>query len=127
MKTPPSESKKTTLPSEVLNLIYREFKISGQIGEQGQQDRLTFTSLAHHIEAAREKGYRDNDIIRGVIRAIVPGRHCRILRCHYQERDTTDLNKQLAQLAQDPKESAQSFLLKALDLRQKVVFASQEA
>ena len=51
----------------------------------------------------------------------------RILRCHYQERDATDLYKQLAQLAQDPKESAQAFLLKALDLRQKVVFARQEA
>ena len=33
----------------------------------------------------------------------------------------------MTQLAQDPKESAQAFLLKALDLRQRVVFASQEA
>ena len=139
----PAESEKVSLPPEVLSVIRREFKISGQIGEPGQRDRLTFTSLAHQIEAAREKGYRDNDIVQGVIRAIVPGSALRsylegrakitlpslrrILRCHYQERDATDLYKQLAQLAQDPKESSQAFLLKALDLRQKVIFASQEA
>lgn len=28
----------------------REFKISGQIGEPGQKDKLTFSSLAHQIE-----------------------------------------------------------------------------
>ena len=83
------------------------------MGEPGQQDRLTFTRFAHQIEAAREKGYRDNDIIRGVIRAIIPGSALRsylegrtqmtlpslrrILRCHYQESDATDLYKQLAQ------------------------------
>lgn len=141
--TTPAESQRPALMSEVLNIVHREFKISGQIGEPGQRDRLTFTSLANQIEAAQAKGYRDGDIVQGVIRAIVPGSSLRsylegrvgvtlpslrrLLRCHYLEKDATDLYKELAQLAQDPKESSQAFLLRALDLRQKVIFASQES
>lgn len=30
----------------------REFKISGQIGEPGQKDKLTFSSLAHQMSKA---------------------------------------------------------------------------
>lgn len=126
----------------LLTLTRREFKISGQIGEPGQRDRLTFSSLAHQIESGRAKGHSEREIVEAVIRAVVPG--CalrsylegrsnltlpslrRLLRSHYQEKDATELYHQLSRLAQDNKESAQSFLVRALDLRQKVIFASQE-
>lgn len=131
-----------TATASLVNLIKREFKVAGQIGEPGQKDRLTFSSLANQIEIAHQKGYPDQDIIQGVIRAIVPGLPLRsylegrskisldslrrIVHSHYQERDATDLYKQLSQLTQEVKESPQSFLLRAFDLRQKVLFASQE-
>ena len=34
---------------------YREFKISGTIDNAGETNKLRFTSLAHHIEAALAK------------------------------------------------------------------------
>lgn len=121
----------------------KEYKISGQIGEPGQKDRLTFSSLARQIENGLSKGYSDLEIVDAVIRAIVPGLQLRnylegkkdltlptlrrILRSHYQERSATELYKQLTTDAQGQKETPQNFLLRTMDLRQKILFASQEA
>ena len=139
---PPSLPQKPVANVDVMNMIRREFKISGQIGEPGQKDRLTFASLANQIETGRQKGYSDGDIVHAVIRAIVPGSELRsylegrskiplpdlrrIIRSHYQERDATELFKQLSQLTQEAKETPQAFLLRAFNIRQKVIFASQE-
>lgn len=121
----------------------KDFKIAGQIGEPGQKDKLTFSSLARQIESGLSKGYPEPDIIDAVIRAITPGLQLRsylegkenltlpalrrILRSHYQERGATDLYKQLTSEVQSSKESPQNFLVRAMDLRQKILFASQEA
>lgn len=50
----------------------------------------------------------------------------RILRSHYQEKNATEFYKQLTAESQRPKETPQSFLIRVLDLRQKILFASQE-
>lgn len=121
----------------------KDFKISGQIGEPGQKDKLTFASLAKQIETGLSKGYPESEIIDAVIRAITPGLQLRsylegkdklilpalrrILRCHYQERGATELYKRLTSEVQNSKETPQNFLLRAMDLRQKILFASQEA
>lgn len=121
----------------------REFKISGQIGEPGQKDKLTFSSLAHQIEQGISKGFPEIEIVDAVIRAIAPGLQLRsylegktnltlpnlrrILRSHYQEKGATELYKQLTSEVQSSKETPQAFLIRALDLRQKILFASQEA
>lgn len=122
---------------------HKEFKISGQIGEPGQKDRLTFSSLARQIEHGLLKGFPETEIVDAVIRAIVPGMQLRsylegksdlklptlrrILRCHYQEKSATELYKQLSSEVQGIKETPQNFLIRALDLRQKILFASQES
>lgn len=122
---------------------HKEFKISGQIGEPGQKDRLPFSSLARQIEHGLLKGLPETEIVDAVIRAIVPGMQLRsylegksdltlptlrrILRCHYQEKSATELYKQLSSEVQSMKETPQSFLIRALDLRQKILFASQES
>ncbi|CAI5644958.1 unnamed protein product [Oreochromis niloticus] len=121
----------------------KDFKISGQIGEPGQKDKLTFSSLAHQIENGLSRGYSELDIVDAVIRAILPGLQLRsylegkaqltlptlrrILRSHFQEKSATELYKELASKVQTPKETAQSFLMRVLDLKQKVLFASQES
>lgn len=121
----------------------KDFKIAGQIGEPGQKDRLTFSSLARQIENGLSKGYPESDIVDAVVRAIVPGLQLRsylegkselslptlrrILRSHYQERSATELYKQLTTEVQSTKETPQNFLIRAMDLRQKILFASQEA
>lgn len=122
---------------------HKEFKISGQIGEPGQKDRLTFSSLAQQIEHSLLKGFPETEIVDAVIRAIVPGMQLRsylegksdlklptlrrILRCHYQEKSATELYKQLSSEGQGMKEMPQNFLIRAPDLRQKILFASQES
>lgn len=121
----------------------KDYKISGQIGEPGQKDRLTFSSLARQIENGLSRGYSESEIGDAVIRAIVPGLQLRsylegksglslptlrrILRSHYQERSATELYKQLTTEMQSNKETPKNFLIRAMDLRQKILFASQEA
>lgn len=130
-------------PAPPSGLVWRkDFKISGLIGEPGQKDRLTFSNLARQIENGLGRGYPESDITDAVIRAITPGlqlRSClegkenltlpalrRILRSHYQERSATELYKQLTAEVQSNKETPQNFLIRAMDLRQKILFASQE-
>ncbi len=132
------------VPSRPVMLPWnREFKISGQIGEHGQKDKLTFSSLAHQIEHGLSRGVSELEIVDAVIRAIAPGMQLRsylegnpnltlpilrcILRAHYQEKGATELYKQLTSEVQSSKETPQSFLVRCLDLRQKILFASQEA
>ncbi|KAL6465912.1 hypothetical protein MHYP_G00260450 [Metynnis hypsauchen] len=132
-----------TAQPQALSFWSREFKISGQIGEPGQKDRLTFSSLARQIEHGLNKGVSEVEIVDAVIRAIAPGMQLRsylegranltlptlrrILRSHYQERSATELYKQLTSEVQGIKETPQAFLIRALDLRQKILFASQES
>ena len=121
---------------------HKDFKIAGQIGEPGQKDKLTFSSLARQIEHGLSKGFPELEIVDAVIRAISPGMQLRsylegkaslplptlrrILRCHYQEKSATELYKQLTSEVQGIKETPQSFLIRTFDLRQKILFASQE-
>lgn len=121
----------------------RELKITGQVGEPGQKDKLSFVSLARQIEGALQKRYKSSEVVDAVVRAINPGmrlrsyleglenltlpRLRRILRSHYQEKSATELYRQLSTLVQEPQEGPQSFLIRALDTRQKILFASKEA
>ena len=129
--------------SDLKQIFRRDFKLNGQIGEPNQKDKLTFISLVRQIESALARGDQEAEIIDAVIRAIVPGMQLRsyletihgltlprlrsILRSHFQEKSATKLYQQLTTIVKTPYESPQSFLIRALDLRQKVLFASKEA
>ena len=47
--------------------------MSGQIGDSRQKDQLSFTSLAHQINAGLNRGYKEEDVIEAVIHAVNPG------------------------------------------------------
>ena len=53
------------------SLLRREIKISGQIGEPGQTEKLTFVSLMHQIDSGLKRDYQENEIVDAVIRAWV--------------------------------------------------------
>ena len=55
-------------PEDSLNASFlrRYFKISGQIREPGQADKLTFVSLTHQIDSGLKRGYKENDMVDGV-------------------------------------------------------------
>ncbi len=130
-------------PQSMNSLFRRELKIHGQINEQEKGDQLSFVSLSRQIESAIEKGYTAKEVVEAVLKAMKPGMKLRsyletlhdltlprlrqILRSHYKEKSGTLLYQELATIFQAQKESPESFLLRALDLRQKILFASQEA
>lgn len=120
--------------------LRKDFRIWGQIGEAGQRDKLSFTSLTNQIESGRKKGYTETEIIEAVIKAVSPGLHLRdllevkrdltlsilrtILRGHYKVDSSSDLLNRLMNISQDPKESAQAFLFRAIELREKLLWKS---
>lgn len=126
---------------DVKTALRRDFKIMGVIGGEEQKDRLSFVSLIRQIDAGLEKGYKEREIIDAVIRAISPNLKLRsyletmkeltlaklrqMLRAHYKQKSGTELYQELTTMCQSPKETPQDFLIRALDLRQQVLFASQ--
>ena len=123
--------------------LRREFRIMGQIGEPQQKERLSFSSLIRQIDSGLRKGFSEEEVMEQVIRSISPGLRLRsylegraaldlptlrkILRSHYREKDATALFQELSTAAQEKKESEHDFVLRAMDLRQKILFACKEA
>ncbi|PIK36520.1 hypothetical protein BSL78_26646 [Apostichopus japonicus] len=122
---PQVEGTNHLIPSTVGNIPWkREFKISGQTGEPGQ---INFTSLARQIESGSRKGFSTDEIIDGVLRAVVPDSRLRnylegraditlpelrrILRAHFQEKEATTVFHELSTAVQGPKETAHPFVL----------------
>ncbi|CAB4027359.1 Hypothetical predicted protein, partial [Paramuricea clavata] len=119
----------------------RELKIVGMVGPESQKDRLSFVSLTRQVESGKSKGYTESEVIEAVIRAICPTLKLRsyvetmegltlkkllqILKAHYKQKSATELYHELTILCQDPKESAEDFLIRALELRQQVLFTSR--
>ena len=146
LKTPEKDDvtvKPEQKPAVSISKFKRDFKISGQIGDLSQKDRLSFSSLVHQIENGLKNDYTEDEIKEAVIKAINPALSLRsylegkadltlaklrrIMRSHYQEKTATELYHQLSSTVQQPKEKPQEFLIRLLDLKQKVLFASQES
>ena len=100
-------------------------------------------SLTHQIDSGIKRGYKETDIVDAVIRSIAPhsslrsyvetlpdlnlGKLRKILRIHFREKTASELYQNLSIICQKPKEPPLQFLLRALDLRNKMLFASQES
>ena len=126
-----------------ISKIKRDLKISGQIGDVSQKDRLSFSSLVHQSENGLKNDYKEDEIKDAVIKAINPALSLRsylegkadltlaklrrVLRSHYQEKTATELYNQLSSTVQKSSEKPQDFFIRLLDLKQKVLFASQES
>ena len=99
--------------------------------------------MISQIESGLKKGDTESEVVTAVIRSIQAGLQLRsylegltrlrlpklrkILRFHFQEKSATELYQLLANISPMPKEDPQSFLIRALTIRQKIVFASQES
>ncbi|KAK0150696.1 hypothetical protein N1851_008208 [Merluccius polli] len=115
----------------------KDFRINGHVGESTSRDTLSFSSLEHQIEGGLRKGYVEMEIMEAVnpglkLRSYLEGKRdltlaTQILRTHYAEKDATVLYQQLTKAVQGPGEIALDFLVRVLDLRQKVLFASERA
>jgi len=122
--------------------LRREFRIVGTIGGDSTKDKLTFVGLIRQIDSGLLKGYDDREIIDAVVRAVSSTSKLKaylemtseitlpklrkILRAHYQEKSGSELYQELTSLVQGQKESPSDFLLRAMSLREKIIFTSQE-
>lgn len=120
------------------SLWRKDFKISGSITEQG--GGLSFVSLNRQIKAGLEKGHSESEIVEGVIRCISSGAKLRtylegkdlltltelrgILHSHFKEQTPTELYKKLCNATQGVSESAPDFVMRTLDIKQRVMAAS---
>lgn len=119
-----NEALKAPLMS-VSAILHREFKISGQIEEPGQFDKLTYVSLIHQIDSGLGKGYSEKDVADAVIKSISPHSSLRnyvltspdrslaklrsILRVFFQENTAADFYQALVTTCQKPKKTANNF------------------
>ena len=124
-------------------IFERPLKFKGVISDANIPNRLSFISLIKEIDTALTKKYTEAEIIEAVFSAISLSSHLRsyleskkdltlpklrkIIRSFYNEKIRIEIYNQLTSLAQKPNGTVQDFLFRALIIRQKVLFASQEA
>lgn len=119
--------------------LQKEFKISGQInGKAG----ISYASLVRQVNNAVKKGYKEIDIVDGVVKAIPHTAVLRqyidscedntlaslrkLLRAHFAEKSATELYSELQSIVQKKNETACDYLMRAMDIRNKILFASKE-
>ena len=125
-------------------MLKKEFKIVGQITDAKKNDRpsISFISLIHQLEAGQRQGYNGEELITGVIKCMAPGMKLRtvletlpglklprlrlMLRCHFQEKAPADLFQLLSNSVQTSEETADEFVMRVYELRQKLIFARKE-
>ena len=117
--------------------LKKEFQISGTIGPtntKGEKSYLSNISLIHQLETGQRLKYNE-EIIGGVIRAMAPGLEIRtvietrlrlMLHSHFNEKAASELFHELSNCVQHDTEEADEFLMRAYELRQKLLFAAQE-
>lgn len=125
------------------SLFRKEWKMKGLIGDPNanQKDRLSFTSVKHQILEARKQGYLEEEIVAGVIRAMHSSLRLKSvlemksdldlltlmghLTRHFNEKSTPDLCAQLTAATQMSNESVIDFILRCIELREKLVLSSK--
>ena len=141
IKTEPDDGV-VMLGNTLKRALRKDFKIRGSIGLPGQKEKLTFSSLAFQINSGVKKNYPEEDICDEVIRVcdgsaplrpilegktnLTLGSLRSILRSYFQEKDPTTLFTKLSNAVQKSTETAMDFVMAMWDLRQKVIFVTNE-
>ena len=116
----------------------RQFKINGTIGDPGQKNCVSFSSLCFQIKQGEKQGYSIGEIYTGIIRAIEAGNPFRdvleleaedfdrdallkSLRSHFMERDPNTVFNELRTAVQGPNETAHKFCCRCVALKKRVL------
>ena len=121
-------------------VLRSECKIRGNIGKLGQAQSLTYISLLRQIESLKTD-YSEDKIVDAIIYSVSPGLPLRsfldakqgltlpvvlqILKSHFMESDATEYYNRLANAVQSVEESPVSFLLRLMELKEKIIFVSR--
>jgi hypothetical protein len=111
----------------------KDLKLAGLIGDTAGDKTISYMNFLHQVQAAKDKGYSEIEIVNAIIRAIQPGARLRgylegrtdltlgvvqkAIRTYYQEKSSTELYQELCNSTQGQSESAQNFLYRALEIR----------
>ena len=125
----------------VANLLRKEFRIKGCVGDPNQKDKLSLVSLKHQINNAKQSGYSEQEIVSGVIRAMHSSLRLKsilemkkdltlptllkYLQHHFEEKSSTDLCAQLTNATQTPNETPVEYVLRCIELREKLMLSSK--
>ena len=135
-----TETKEAKVNLNVSKVLKRDFKIHGVVAGDNFEDGLSFVSLSRQIDAGLKAGYKENEIIDAVIRAVSPSLQLRsylemiqdltltrlrlIMKAHFKQKSGTELYQELSNLRQETSETPQDFLVRAMSLRQQIIFVS---
>ena len=120
----------------------RQFKINGTVGEPGQKNCVSYSSLCYQIKQGESQGYSISEIYHGIIKAIEAGNPLRdmleleaddfdkralmtTLKAHFMERDPNAIFNELKSATQGSNESAQRFCCRCVALKKKVMHMSE--
>ena len=138
--TEKAQGAETKVNVDVSKVLRRDFKIHGVVAGDSFKDGLSFVSLARQIESGVKAGYKEGEIVEAVIRAVSPSLKLRsylemiqdlslsrlrqIIKAHFKQKSATELYQELSVLRQETNESPQDFLVRALNLKQQIIFVS---
>ena len=138
--TQEAQGAETKVNVDVSKVLTREFKIHGFVAGDNFKDGLSFVSLARQIESRIKACYKETEIVEAVIRAVSPSLKLRsylemikdlslsrlrqIMKAHFKQKSATELYQELSVLHQQAGESPQDFLVRALNLKQQIIFVS---
>ena len=121
-------------------LFQRDFKIVGTVGAVNSKEALNYISLCSQIAEGKRKRYPDEEIAMAVRKAVCAGTPMRtyldsctemplsevvsFVRNCLGEKSASELFQGLTNLVQTGEEDAQMFVLRALELREKVTRSS---
>ena len=135
-----AQGAETKVNADVSKVLRREFKIHGVVAGDNFKDGLSFVSLVRQIESGIKAGYKESEIVEAVIRAVSPSLNLRsylemiqdlslsrlrqIMKSHFKQKSATERYQELCVLRQEANESLQDFLVRALNLKQQIIFVS---
>ena len=142
IKTDESDEEREHKPwIESLKVLKKDFVIAGKIGEPENEKDIGYLSIVRQMADGVEKGYTESEVVAAVLKAISPRslrsylslkknlkipKLSQILRLHYQEKSATELYQELINMKQGKKEDPPAFVIRALETREKILFASKE-
>ena len=104
---------------------------------------MGYISLIHQIKNAQQARYKESEVVKAVIGAMIPSLTLRnvletisnlslaqlqrYLQSHYGEQNATDLANNLTSMVQFPRESSYAFVMRCIEMRQKLIMSSDKA
>ena len=120
--------------------LRKDFKIEGKIGKA--KDNIDLITLNSQIAEGERKGYSPEEIAAAIKRAVVPGEvktyldsmtdlsledTLTFIRSALKEKSSSELFQNLMQIVQGDGEDPQTFLMRAIGLRQKCLVMSEKS